>query len=182
MPFFAAPRVLNRPHSITADVEIPEAGAEGVLLAQGTAAGGFTFFVKDGQLRYTHNCVARELLRRRVRRPSCPPGGTSSASSSSRPASPTCRTARARPGRLQLYGSKVGEARIDATVPMAFSADETTDVGSDTGTPVTDDFGTVGTPFNGRIRWVEIDIDEDAEDLDHLITPEERLQVAMARQ
>ena len=43
VPNFAAPRVLNRPHSITADVEIPEQGAEGVLLSQGTAAGGYSF-------------------------------------------------------------------------------------------------------------------------------------------
>jgi len=41
IPNFAAPKVLNRPHSITADVEIPEQGAEGVLLSQGTAAGGY---------------------------------------------------------------------------------------------------------------------------------------------
>ena len=45
--------MLNRPHSITADVEIPEAGAEGVLLAQGTSAGGFTLYVKDRRLHYT---------------------------------------------------------------------------------------------------------------------------------
>ena len=56
------PRVLNRPHSITADVEIPEAGAEGVLLAQGTAAGGYSLYVKDRLLHYIHNYVARELL------------------------------------------------------------------------------------------------------------------------
>ena len=62
MPFFAGAQVLNRPHSITADVEIPEAGAEGVLLAQGTSAGGFTLYVKDRRLHYTHNWVARELL------------------------------------------------------------------------------------------------------------------------
>ena len=54
--------MLNRPHSITADVEIPEAGAEGVLLAQGTSAGGFTLYVKDRRLHYTHNWVGRELL------------------------------------------------------------------------------------------------------------------------
>ena len=65
---------------------------------------------------------------------------------------------------------------------MVFSADETTDVGSDTGTPVSDDFGSDGKPFTGRVRWVEIDLGEDAEDLDHLISPEERLRVAMARQ
>ena len=62
VPFFAGARVLNRPHSITADVEIPEEGAEGVLLAQGTAAGGFTLYVKDRRLHYTHNWVGRELL------------------------------------------------------------------------------------------------------------------------
>jgi len=47
---------------------------------------------------------------------------------------------------------------------------------------VTDDFGEAGEGFTGRIEWVQIDIDEAAEDLDHLITPEERLQIAMARQ
>ena len=61
IPFFAGPRVLNRPHSITAEVDIPEGGAEGVLLCQGTAAGGYSFFVKDGKLRYVHNYVGRGL-------------------------------------------------------------------------------------------------------------------------
>ena len=50
VPYFAAPKVLNRPHSITADVEIPADGAEGVLLCQGRPAGGYTLFVKDGKL------------------------------------------------------------------------------------------------------------------------------------
>ena len=63
-----------------------------------------------------------------------------------------------------------------------FSGDETTDVGSDTATPVSDDYGIKDSAFSGRIKWVRIDIDEAAEDLDHLITPEERLQLAMSRQ
>ena len=83
---------------------------------------------------------------------------------------------------LFVDGAKVGEGRIDGTVPLIFSGDETTDLGEDTGTPVTDDFGSAGARFNGRIEWVEIDIDEAAEDLDHLITPEERLRIAMGRQ
>ena len=87
-------------------------------------------------------------------------------------------------GDVNLFvdGEKVGEGRVDATVPMAFSADETTDLGSDTATPVTDDFVGGETEFSGRVSWVEIDLGEDAEDQDHLITPEERLRVAMARQ
>jgi len=79
-------------------------------------------------------------------------------------------------------GQPAGSGRVDATVPMLFSGDETTDVGSDSATPVSDDYGTKDSAFTGRVRWVQIDIDEAAEDLDHLITPEERLRIAMARQ
>jgi arylsulfatase len=83
---------------------------------------------------------------------------------------------------LFLDGQKVGEGRVEGTVPMLFSADETTDVGSDSATPVSDDHGPKETVFTGRVNWIQIDIDEAAEDLDHLITPEERLRIAMARQ
>ena len=65
---------------------------------------------------------------------------------------------------------------------MVFSADETTDVGTDSGTPVSDDYGPADNRFTGRVEWVQIDLDEAAEDADHLISPEERMRVAMARQ
>ena len=76
----------------------------------------------------------------------------------------------------------MGEGRVEATVPLVFSADETCDVGSDTATPVSDDYASEGEPFTGTIEWVQIDVDDAAEDVDHLITPEERLAIAMARQ
>jgi hypothetical protein len=65
---------------------------------------------------------------------------------------------------------------------MMFSGDETTDLGSDSATPVSDDYEPSGSEFNGRVRWVQIDIDESAENVDHLITPEQRLRIAMVRQ
>jgi hypothetical protein len=65
---------------------------------------------------------------------------------------------------------------------MIFSADETTDLGEDTGTSVTDDYAPNKSSFNGKVKWVQIDLAEAAEDSDHLITPEERLRIAMARQ
>jgi arylsulfatase len=65
---------------------------------------------------------------------------------------------------------------------MVFSADETTDVGTDSATPVSDDYGPKDSAFTGRIEWVQIDLGADAEDADHLISPEERYRVAMARQ
>ena len=48
VPYFAAPELLNRPHSITADVEIPDDGAEGVLLCQGAVPGGYSLFMNGG--------------------------------------------------------------------------------------------------------------------------------------
>ena len=78
----------------------------------------------------------------------------------------------AKGGDVTLYvdGDKVGEGRVEHTVPMLFSADETLDLGRDSATPVSDDHGT-DNGFTGRVRWVQIDIDEAAEDLDHLISP-----------
>ena len=79
---------------------------------------------------------------------------------------------------------KIANGSIDGVQEPEFcgAADETTDVGGDTATPVSDDYGPRDSVFTGRVRWAQIDIDEAAEDLDHLITPEERLRIAMARQ
>ena len=65
---------------------------------------------------------------------------------------------------------------------MIFSLDETTDIGRDTATSVTDDLSVDETLFKGDIRWVQIDVGDDAKDADNYITPEERFRVAMAIQ
>ena len=62
------------------------------------------------------------------------------------------------------------------------SADETTDVGADSATPVSDDYNSTNSAFTGKVRWVQIDVGADADDADHLITPEERYRVAITRQ
>ena len=84
--------------------------------------------------------------------------------------------------KLYLDGAQVAEGRVEGTVPMVFSADETADIGSDTASPVSDDYTSATSRFSGTVNWVQIDLGEDAEDADHLITAEERLQVAMNRQ
>ena len=63
---------------------------------------------------------------------------------------------------------------------MVFSADEITDVGSDSATPVSDDYGPKTSAFVGRVRWVQIVLE--ADDHDHLLGPDERLRIAMTRQ
>jgi len=66
------------------------------------------------------------------------------------------------------------------TQPMVFSPDETLDVGSEGGTTVAEDYTAATSKFNGEINWIQLD--QGVDDYDHLISPEERLRVAMARQ
>jgi arylsulfatase len=63
---------------------------------------------------------------------------------------------------------------------MGYSADEACDVGADTGSPCSPEYGSSGNRFSGEIHWVQIDIGED--DHSHLITPEQRFSLAMARE
>ena len=88
----------------------------------------------------------------------------------------------AKGGDVTLYydGTAVGTGRVDATQPMIFSADETTDIGYESGTTVTPDYTAHSSRFTGKIHWVQIDLGDD--DHDHFIDPEERLRIAMARQ
>ena len=84
-------------------------------------------------------------------------------------------------GNVTLYcdGKDVGKGRVDQTQGVIFSADETTDIGRETGTTVSPDYT---GKFNGKINWVQIDLGEDAQDALHHIDPDERFRIAMARQ
>ena len=65
---------------------------------------------------------------------------------------------------------------------MIFSADDGCDVGQDTGAPVSQDYGARGNEFNGVVKGVQIAIAKAAESETHMVSPEEALRVAMARQ
>ena len=83
---------------------------------------------------------------------------------------------------LFIDGKKVGEAKVAATAAMVFSADDGCDVGQDTGSPVSEDYGPRGNEFSGRVKGVQIALAEAAESADHMVSPEEAMRVAMARQ
>jgi arylsulfatase len=171
--------VKNKSHAVTSQFTVP-AGVtpHGVLIAQGGAFGGWAVYLIDGRPAYCYNLFG--LQRFKVRGEDVVPPGDHQV----RMEFAYDGGGLAKGGTVMLYldGSKVGEGRVDATQPMAFSADETTDLGGDTATPVSDDYGPKDSRFNGRIHWVQIDLGDDAQDADHLISPEERYRVAMARQ
>ena len=163
---------------MTAQIEVPESGVGGVIVAQGGAFGGWTLYAHEGKPAYCYNLFGLQQFK--VYGESAIPAGEHQV----RVEFSYDGGGLGKGGDVALFldGEKVGEGRIDATVPMAFSADETTDIGSDSATPVSDDVPAGETEFTGRVKWVEIDLGDDAADADHLITPEERLRVAMARQ
>jgi arylsulfatase A-like enzyme len=168
----------NKSHAITAEILVPAAGAEGVIAAQGGAFGGWSIYLKDGRPAYCYNLFG--LQRFKVYGESPLPAGEHQV----RVEFTYDGGGLGKGGDATLYvdGETVGEGRVEGTVPMLFSGDETTDLGTDSGTPVSDDHGPGETEFTGRVKWVEIDLGEDAADSHHLITAEERLRVAMARQ
>ncbi len=98
---------------------------------------------------------------------SCPPVGTRRAWSSPTTGVAWARVARSGSSSTASRWVRVASTRRSRSI---FSTDETTDVGSDGGTPVSDDYGPRDSRFNGRVHWVQLDIDAAAEDLDHLIS------------
>jgi arylsulfatase len=87
-------------------------------------------------------------------------------------------------GTVTLYvdGKKVGTGKVAATAAMVFSADDGCDVGVDTGSPVSPDYGSRGNEFTGRVKGVQLAIAEDAVSVDHLVSPADAVHIAMARQ
>ena len=177
-PSAVAPRVLNRPHSITADVEIPAGGAEGVLLCQGANTGGCVV-LRQGrpaalrpQLRRAGPSTASSSRRARARGPA-----RSCASSSSPPASRTSPSGKGAPGRAQLYidGHLVGETDIPVTTPITFNPGGLT-CGANPGSPVTPDYQSPFR-FTGTLHSVTVDLSGDL-----IVDTESEMRVALARQ
>ncbi len=166
----------NKSHSVTAEIVVPASGAQGVIVSQGGSTAGWSLYAYNGKLKYCYNLVGLKYFY--------------AESAASLPVGPhQVRMEFAYDGgglakgaQFTLYvdGKPDGQGRADATVPMVFSLDETCDVGCSTGTPVSPDYGSRDNEFNGEVNWVQIDLGNDKQD--HLITPEQRLKVAMLRQ
>ena len=124
----------------------------------------------EGKLKHCYNFFGIERFFAEGKQP-IPPASTRCAWSSSTTAAAWPRAA---PCRSSWTARKTARAASTRTVPMVFSADETCDVGKETGSPVSPDYGPTGNEFSGKVNWVQIDLEKD--DHDHLISPEERFR------
>jgi arylsulfatase A-like enzyme len=168
--------IKNKSFSVTAEVDVPQAGANGVIIAQGGRFGGWAVYAKDGKAKFVYNVLGIQEFATEADTPL--PAGTHQV----RMEFAYDGGGLAKGGDVTLYydGTAVGAGRVGATQPMIFSADETTDIGYESGTTVTPDYTAATSRFTGKIQWVQLDVGKD--DNDHYIDPDERLRIAMARQ
>lgn len=170
--------IKNKSFAVTAEVDVPDSGAEGVIIAQGGRFGGWSLYTKDGRAKFHYNVLGIKSYDIEASEPV--PAGTAQV----RMEFDYDGGGMGRGGGVRLYydGTEVGSGRVDQTQGFIFSADETTDVGYESGTTVSPDYTAHTSRFSGKIDWVRIDLGEDAEDADHYIDPDERFRIAMARQ
>jgi arylsulfatase len=164
----------NTSFSMTAEIVVPETGAEGVIVAQGGVTGGMSLYLKDGRPKFCYNFFGLERYyaegsqkvtpgTHQVRMEFTYDGGGIGKGGIS---------------RLFIDGVDIGSGRIEQTEAFLFSADETCDVGDEFGSPVTTDYNV--TTFTGEVNWVELELGLD--DNNHLIDPSDRIRLAMGIQ
>jgi len=161
-----SPLLLNCSYTITADVEIPDGGAEGIILTSGGRFGGYGFYLLKGKPVFLWNLV--DLKRIRWEGPEALSPGKhtvgfdfkyeglgpetlafNNLSGIGQPAT----------GVLKVDGKEVATQKMDHTIPLTLQWDETFDIGSDTGTPVDDEDYQVPFKFTGKLSKLTIKID-----------------------
>jgi arylsulfatase len=126
--------VKNRSHTITADLEIPPNGADGVIITQAGRFGGWSFYLKDGKPTYTYNFLG--LQRYTITAPEPLSSGKTTVRFEF--AYDGGGVGRGGTGTLFVDDKSVASGRIERKECCAFSVDEGADVGADEGTPVSD--------------------------------------------
>ncbi len=152
MPEFCAPAIGNKPNVITMDVEVP-ANANGVLYALGGFGGGLAAYIKDNILCYEYNLF--EIQRSRFCSSEKLPAGKATIEVTTyfpvfKPGAPAAIT-------IKVNGRVVVEGTVPITAPLLFTANDSLDIGSDTGSPVSlDYFDEAPFAFNGTIERTQI--------------------------
>jgi len=149
--------IKNKSKTITAEIEVPQGGAQGAIIVQGGRFGGWALYVQDGKPGYDYNFLGLE--RTTIMSPDALPAGDA-----------TIRfefaydgggLGQGGTGTLFVNDVQVAQARIERTQPMVFSADETADVGIDLATPVVEAIGAEArSRFNGTISSVTVEVSD----------------------
>lgn len=170
--------IKNKSHSITAEIDVPASGAEGVIAAQGANIGGWSLYAKGGKLKYCYNLIGVNHYFIESAKPL--PAGSHQV----RMEFAYAGGGLGKGGKVTLFvdGQPAGEGQIPMTQAFVFSCDDGCDVGEDSGAAVSPDYGPVGNGFNGKVRGVLLSIADDPNNADHLVKPEDAIRAALGRQ
>ncbi|WP_144128096.1 arylsulfatase [Catellatospora sichuanensis] len=150
------PRIYNHSYTISAELHIPNGGAEGVIVAEADHLGGFSLFVKDGRLRHTYSMMGVSVYHHEASE-QMPTGDVQVAMVFAADA--------AKPGTgghvtLLVNDRPVGGGRMEHTVPFRFSGYAGMDLGRDSGLPVDRSYADQSPfAFTGTVKRVVFDID-----------------------
>ena len=137
---------------MTANVVVPESGADGVIITQGGSVGGWSLYAHEGKLKYCYNFFGIEHFM--ITADEAHPGRASTRCGWSSPTT-AAGWPRAATSRCTTTARPSARAASRQTQPMVYSADEACDVGADTGSPASPDYGPTGNRFTGEIEWVQ---------------------------
>jgi arylsulfatase A-like enzyme len=176
IPANAAVRVLNRPHTITADVEIPRGGAEGVLLSQGDIEAGYIFYIKGRKLHWAHNYVTKAFYRVESGE-NVPEGRHQLSFEFEVTGKPDPANGKGSPGRAKIFidGKLVGQADVPVTTPLSFGLTGLS-CGAAHGAPVVPEYQPP-FEFTGKIHSVTVDVSGEL-----IEDKEAEVRMVMARQ
>jgi arylsulfatase len=174
VPYGDAPSLLDKSYTITAEADIPQGGAEGVIVTEGGRFGGFGFYVLKGKPVFVWNLFNLKRVRWEGKE-ALSPGkhvlefdfkyeglgmGTLAFNSMS-------GLGQGGTGVLRVDGKVVDTQKMEHTVPIILQWDETFDVGADTGTPVDDKDYQVPFNFTGNLNKLTVKLEP------HKLTPAE---------
>jgi arylsulfatase A-like enzyme len=155
--FAVAPSILNRSYRITAEIEVPQGGANGVLVTQGGRFAGYGLYLKDAKPTFTINLLGVE--RPKWEGPALPPGKHSIVFDWKMDPQGMA-VARGGAGTLSVDGKEVAKRPLPKTLPFIWAWDETFDIGLDTGTSVDDADYQVPFAFTGKLQKITFDLGE----------------------
>ncbi len=168
--------VKNKSHTITASLDVPEEGGEGVIIAQGGRFAGWSLYVKDGRLTYCHNWFNRERFYVKAAELLSPGPVTVKFSFAYDGGKPGAGGT----GTLFASNKEIASSRIERTVPLAYDANDGMEIGMDLGAQVTDDYPEGSSRFNGTIDWVRMDLG--ADDQSSKVSDEQKYHMRMGKQ
>jgi len=169
--------VLNRPHSITAHLNVPKGGAQGVIVAMGSGSGGYVLFMQDKKLHYAYNYVGSQEIVISSKE-EVPEGAVEVRFEFEPTGKPDLKKGKGSPGNVQLYFNQklVGEGKLPVTIPLAFGLGGGLVVGRGTGFPISSRFQNP-FGFTGTLHDVVIDVSGDL-----IVDKESEMRAVMARQ